>query len=48
MVGRAATGHRLWLRRLGWLLLIWLLSVAVLGILSALLRGIMNFAGMTG
>ncbi len=48
MAGRPWPGDRLWLRRLGWLLLIWTVSVAMLGILSALLRGVMNFAGMTG
>ncbi len=37
----------LWLRRIGWLILIWTASVICLGILAALLRAVMNFAGLT-
>jgi hypothetical protein len=36
-----------WGRRIGWLLLIWTLSVAGLGLLAWLLRLLMGAAGMT-
>ncbi len=35
------------LRRLGWLLLIWIISVATLGAVAALIRLLMHFAGLT-
>ncbi len=38
---------RLWLRRIGWLALIWAASVAALGLVAALIRLLMNFAGLT-
>jgi Protein of unknown function (DUF2474) len=41
------SGHRLWVRRLGWLILIWTLSVIALGVVAALLRTLMNIAGLT-
>lgn len=41
-----ATARR-WLRRIGWLVVIWLCSVAVLGVAAALLRGLMRLAGMS-
>jgi hypothetical protein len=34
-------------KRLGWLVLIWALSVAALGVAAAALRLLMNAAGMT-
>jgi len=34
-------------RRLGWLALIWALSVAALGLAALLLRGLMAAAGLT-
>jgi len=34
-----------WLRRIGWLCLIWLASVAALGLVSLLLRFCMRLAG---
>ncbi|MGC4075996.1 MAG: DUF2474 family protein [Rubrivivax sp.] len=37
----------LWLRRLGWLLLIWAASVAALGAVALALRWVMGLAGMT-
>jgi hypothetical protein len=36
-----------WLRRLGWLVLIWIASVAALAIFAALFRALMNAAGLT-
>ena len=35
------------LRRVGWLLLIWALSVLTLGIIASLFRGLMSLAGLT-
>lgn len=36
----------LWLRRLGWLLLLWLGGVAALGLVAFALRLLMHAAGM--
>ncbi len=41
------SGGKLWLRRLGWLALIWALSVAALGVVALILRAIMSAAGLT-
>ena len=38
---------RLWLRRIGWLVLIWGLSVAALALVAVLLRMLMGLAGLT-
>ena len=38
---------RPWLRRLGWLVLLWAASVATLGVVAWLIRQFMNAAGMT-
>lgn len=38
---------RLWAKRVGWLLLIWALSVAALAVVALLLRIAMRAAGMT-
>jgi hypothetical protein len=35
------------LRRVGWLLLIWALSVLTLGVVASLFRGLMSLAGLT-
>ncbi|QJD93024.1 DUF2474 domain-containing protein [Duganella dendranthematis] len=37
---------RLWMGRLGWLALIWTLSVAALGVVATLLHWLMRAAGM--
>ena len=42
-----SAGRRPWVKRLGWLILIWALSVLALGVVAALLRILMNFAGLT-
>ena len=36
-----------WLRRIGWLVLIWAASVTTLGIVAWLLRGLIGLAGLT-
>ena len=38
--------NTLWMRRLGWLLGLWLLGVAALGAVAWLLRVLMHAAGM--
>ena len=42
-----ASLHRVWACRTGWLLLIWIGSVAALAIVATGLRMLMNLAGMT-
>lgn len=39
--------RRLWPKRLGWLVLIWSLSVAALGVTAFVIRALMNAAGLT-
>jgi hypothetical protein len=39
--------HRLWARRIGWLVLIWIASVTALAIVAAGVRMLMKLAGMT-
>ncbi len=36
-----------WYRRLGWLVLIWVLSIAALALAAALLRVVMGWVGLT-
>lgn len=43
----AATMARLWLRRLGWLVLLWIASISALALVAALLRLLMSAVGMT-
>ena len=45
--GKRGGGAPGWGRRLGWMALIWALSVAALGLIAGLLRLIMNAAGLT-
>ncbi|WP_420996860.1 DUF2474 domain-containing protein [Cupriavidus sp. 30B13] len=40
------TAPRGWLARVGWLLAIWIASVAGLGVAALLIRGVMRLAGM--
>lgn len=44
---RATGDQKLWLRRVGWLVLIWISSVAALGVVAVLFRLLMNMAGLT-
>ncbi|WP_073629337.1 DUF2474 domain-containing protein [Pseudoxanthobacter soli] len=37
----------LWVRRVGWLVLIWVASVAALGVVALVFRAVMSLAGMT-
>jgi hypothetical protein len=41
------SGQRLWIRRIGWFIVIWLASVIALALVAALLRSVMNLAGLT-
>jgi Protein of unknown function (DUF2474) len=36
-----------WVRRFGWLVLIWILSVLALGLVAGLMRLMMSLAGLT-
>jgi hypothetical protein len=36
-----------WLRRIGWLVLIWTASVLALGIVASAFKALMMFAGLT-
>ena len=36
-----------WLRRIGWLVLIWTASVATLGVAALIFRALMSLAGLT-
>ncbi|SIO66819.1 Protein of unknown function [Bradyrhizobium erythrophlei] len=40
-------GAQTWLRRVGWLVLIWAAGVLALGLVAGLLRVVMNLAGLT-
>ncbi|WP_316153930.1 DUF2474 domain-containing protein [Cupriavidus sp. BIC8F] len=43
---RTGTGGGIWLRRIGWLVLIWAASVAALGVAAWVLRIIMQGVGL--
>lgn len=47
MPGEAERAHPSWTRRVGWLLLIWLLSVLALAAVAGLIRVVMTAAGLT-
>ena len=42
-----SAGAQMWLRRVGWLVLIWAASVMALGVVAALFRVVMTLAGLT-
>jgi hypothetical protein len=41
------SGARLWARRIGWLVTIWILSVGALALASLALKAVMRLAGMS-
>jgi hypothetical protein len=43
----AAAAKYLWLRRIGWLILIWAASVLALGVVAYAVRMLMGLAGLT-
>ncbi len=47
MAGPSVSGPALWLRRVGWLLLIWAASVIGLGVIALGFRLTMRMVGMT-
>jgi Protein of unknown function (DUF2474) len=47
MTTQARAGIHTWLRRIGWLVLIWAASVLALGVVAVLFRVLMNLAGLT-
>jgi hypothetical protein len=48
MTSPPRTAQRPWVQRVGWLILIWMVSVIALAVVAALLRTLMNFAGLSG
>jgi hypothetical protein len=47
MTAQPSAGAPTWLRRGGWLVLIWAASVLALGVVAGLFRVVMNLAGLT-
>ncbi len=47
MASPLGSGQRLWARRIGWFIAIWIVSVIALAVAAGLLRTLMNFAGLT-
>ncbi|ACM31258.1 DUF2474 domain-containing protein [Agrobacterium rhizogenes] len=47
MTDRATRANTSWLRRIGWLVLIWAFSVMSLAVAAAFFRLLMGFAGLT-
>ena len=43
---KSAAGPGLWLKRLGWLLLFWVLGVAALGLVALSLKTVMRMVGL--
>ena len=46
MTAHSSAGAQTWLRRVGWLVLIWAASVLALGVVAGLFRVVMNLAGL--
>lgn len=44
---RTSTAPKSWVKRIGWLVLIWVVSVAALGTVAYLFRFLMGLAGLT-
>jgi len=47
MAARIRENEKRWLRRVGWLVLIWLASVVALGVVALIFRLLMKAAGLT-
>jgi Protein of unknown function (DUF2474) len=47
MASALGSGRRLWVRRVGWFIMLWTVSVIALAVVAAALRTLMNFAGLT-
>jgi hypothetical protein len=47
MTAHPSDSAQTWLRRVGWLVLIWAASVLALGVVAGLFRVVMNLAGLT-
>jgi hypothetical protein len=47
MTAHPSAGAPIWLRRVGWLVLIWAASVLALGVVAGLFRVVMKLAGLT-
>ncbi|WJR80304.1 DUF2474 domain-containing protein [Bradyrhizobium sp. NP1] len=47
MTAHPSVGAQTWLRRVGWLVLIWAASVLALGAVAGFFRVLMNLAGLT-
>jgi Protein of unknown function (DUF2474) len=47
MAEHLSAGMQTWLRRVGWLVLIWAASVLALGVVAGLIRMLMTLAGLT-
>jgi hypothetical protein len=46
MAAPLSAGAQTWLRRIGWLVLIWAASVLALGVVAGFFRVVMKLAGM--
>jgi Protein of unknown function (DUF2474) len=47
MPAHPSAAAQMWLRRVGWLVLIWAASVLALGVVAGLFRVVMTLAGLT-
>jgi Protein of unknown function (DUF2474) len=47
LIEEVPANRKSWLSRIGWLALIWALSVAALGLVAMFIRVIMSMAGLT-
>jgi hypothetical protein len=47
MTAHTSAAAQMWLRRVGWLVLIWAASVLALGVVAGFFRVVMNLAGLT-
>ena len=47
MTAHPSADAQTWLRRVGWLVLIWAASVLALGVVAGLFRVVMKLAGLT-